>query len=57
MIKKPQTVKPDQKIEEAMKIMDIEKLGSLPVVQNQKLIGMLTETEFFHLSRRLFERF
>jgi CBS domain-containing protein/gamma-glutamylcysteine synthetase len=57
MIKKPKTVKPDQKIEEAMKIMDIEKLGSLPVVQKHKLIGMLTETEFFHLSRRLFERF
>ena len=57
MIKNPITIKPDQKIEEAMKIMDIKKLGSLPVVQNQKLIGMLTETEFFHLSRRLFERF
>ncbi len=57
MLKKPQTIKPDQKIEEAMKIMDTSKFGSLPVVQNGKLIGMLTETEFFHLSRRLFERF
>jgi CBS domain-containing protein/gamma-glutamylcysteine synthetase len=57
MIKNPKTVNPDQKIEEAMKIMDINKLGSLPVVHNDKLIGMLTETEFFHLSRRLFDRF
>ncbi len=57
MIKNPQTVQPDQKIEEAMKLMDFNKLGSLPVIHNDKLVGMLTETEFFHLSRRLFERF
>ena len=57
MLKKPSTVKPDQKIEDAMKIMDKNRIGSLPVVQNKKLIGMLTETEFFYLSKRLFERF
>ncbi len=57
MIKKPNTIRPDQKIEDAMKIMDLKKIGSLPVVQNHKLIGMLTETEFFYLSKRLFERF
>ena len=57
MIDKPNTIRPDQKIEDAMKIMDLKKIGSLPVVQNHKLIGMLTETEFFYLSKRLFERF
>jgi len=57
MLKNPQTVLPHQKIEEAMKIMDDSKFGSLPVVHKGRLIGMLTETEFFHLSRRLFERF
>ncbi len=57
MLNTPKIIKPDQKIEEAMKIMDKARIGSLPVVQNGKLIGMLTETEFFHLSRRLFERF
>lgn len=57
MLKNPKTIKPNQKLEEAIKIMYHKKIGSLPVVQNHKLIGMLTETEFFHLSRRLFERF
>ncbi len=57
MIAKAVTIKPDQKLKEAIKIMDEHKLGSLPVVQNNKLVGILTETEFFHLSRRLFERF
>jgi len=56
MLKNPTTIKPYQKLKDAIKVMDINKLGSLPVVQNGKLIGMLTETEFFHLSRRLFER-
>ena len=57
MLKNPMSIEPDQKLSEAIKIMDKHKIGSLPVVQNNKLIGMLTETEFFHLSRRLFERF
>ncbi len=57
MLKNPMSIEPHQKLSEAIKIMDKHKIGSLPVVQNHKLIGMLTETEFFHLSRRLFERF
>jgi len=57
MMDNPKIIEPHQKIEEAMKIMDEARIGSLPVVQNGKLVGMLTETEFFHLSRRLFERF
>ena len=57
MLKEPFTIRPDQKLSDAIKVMDEHKIGSLPVVQNGKLVGMLTETEFFHLSRRLFERF
>jgi len=57
MLDNPKTIRPEQKLKEAIKIMDKNKLGSLPVVQNGKLVGMLTETEFFHLSRRIFERF
>ena len=57
MLQKPFTIKPEQKLSDAIKLMDEHKIGSLPVVQNGKLVGMLTETEFFHLSRRLFERF
>ena len=57
MLKNPLSIQPHQKLSDAITIMDKHKIGSLPVVQNHKLIGMLTETEFFHLSRRLFERF
>ncbi len=57
MISSPATIQPEQKVEDAMKIMEENKIGSLPVIHNGKLVGMLTETEFFHLSRRLFERF
>jgi len=57
MIKKPTIIQPDQKIAEAIKVMDFNNLGSLPVIQNDKLVGMLTEAEFFQLSKRLFERF
>jgi CBS domain-containing protein/gamma-glutamylcysteine synthetase len=57
MITNPLIIEPDKKVEEAMEIMDQNKIGSLPVIQNNKLIGMLTETDFFHLSKRLFKRF
>ena len=57
MLQKPYTINPDKKLSDAIKLMNKHKIGSLPVVQNGKLVGMLTETEFFHLSRRLFERF
>ncbi len=57
MIKKPNTVSPSDKLTDAIKNMNKNKIGSLPVILNNKLVGMLTETDFFHLSRRLFERF
>ena len=57
MIKNPITIEPNRKVEEAMQIMDNNKIGAIPVVHKNKLIGMLTETEFFQLSKRLFKRF
>ncbi len=56
MLQNPITIEPGKKLKEAVDLMDINRIGSLPVVQNNKLVGMLTETEFFHLSRRLFKR-
>ncbi len=56
MLTDPQTIGPEEKLEKAVEIMDQNRIGSLPVVQNGKLVGMLTETEFFHLSKRLFHR-
>ncbi len=56
MLKNPIIIEPYKKLKEAVDLMDKNKIGALPVVQNGKLVGMLTETEFFHLSRRLFNR-
>ncbi len=56
MLQNPITIEPHKKLKEAVDLMDVNKIGSLPVVQNGKLVGMLTETEFFHLSKRLFNR-
>ncbi len=57
MIKTPETIEPYKKVEEAMDVMDKKSIGSLPVIQKNKLIGMLTEADFFRLSKRLFNRF
>jgi len=57
MIKTPETIEPYKKVEEAMDLMDKKSIGSLPVIQKNKLIGMLTEADFFRLSKRLFNRF
>lgn len=46
MVKGIETVDPEQAIEEAGAIMFDNKLGCLPVVDNDKLIGILTEADF-----------
>lgn len=42
----PETTEMDQDIEEAGQIMLDNKLGCLPVVENGKLVGILTEADF-----------
>ena len=56
MITDPITIEPYEELKKAVELMDENRIGSLPVVHKGKLVGMLTETEFFHLSRRLFNR-
>ncbi len=41
------SVKPDDPIEQAARLMVQHKVGSLPVVQAGKLIGIITETDIF----------
>jgi acetoin utilization protein AcuB len=43
------TVKPDTPVQEAARIMADKKVGGLPVVQNGKLIGVITETDLFRV--------
>ena len=56
MIVKPLTVKPEATIMEAMKMMRKNKVGSLLVVKNKKLVGIITESDFLDITSRLLER-
>ena len=56
MIKTPLTIDPKANIVVAMKMMREQKIGCLPVVQNNELIGIITEMDFVRISSRLLER-
>ncbi len=56
MIKKPITIKPEQTIVEAMEIMMENNIGSLPVVNNGKLVGLITEANFLNITSSLLKR-
>jgi CBS domain-containing protein len=53
MIKNPITIHPEASIIEAMDIIDEQKIGCLPVVKNDRLVGIITEQNFITLSARL----
>jgi CBS domain-containing protein len=46
----PITISPDANIEEAVKIMGKYKIRRLPVVENGKLVGMVTERDIMQVS-------
>ncbi len=56
MIENPMTIEPDATIIEAMNKMRENNIGSLPVVKNGELIGIITEGDFLKISRRLIQR-
>lgn len=41
------TVSPDAYIEEAARLMRVHKIGGIPVMDNGKLVGIITETNIF----------
>jgi len=45
MIVDPKTVEPEQKIYDALKIMEKYKISGVPVVKNKKLVGILTNRD------------
>ncbi|MBX2842534.1 MAG: CBS domain-containing protein [Flammeovirgaceae bacterium] len=56
MLKNPITIRPEQTIVEAMDIMMEHKIGCLPVINNGKLVGLITETNFLNITASLFKR-
>jgi CBS domain-containing protein len=56
MIKDPISIDQATNINEALKIMEDNKIGVLPVVQKHELIGIVTEMDFLRISTRLLRR-
>lgn len=55
MTKKVITVREDCPIEEAADIMAENKIGGLPVMRDDKLVGIITESDLFKVFLELFE--
>ena len=56
MIADPISILPQTTILEAMRLMQEKQIGCLPVVENDELIGMITEVDFLQITARLMER-
>lgn len=56
MIEAPITITPNATLIEAMNLMREKRIGCLPVVQNDELIGIITEMDFLRISTRLIEQ-
>jgi acetoin utilization protein AcuB len=53
MTRNPLTVTPTTPVREAVKLMHNHKLGCLPVVEGEKLVGMVTTTDMLSLLHQL----
>ena len=57
MRQSPATISPEDTIIRAMELMIAEQVGCLPVLKNDKLVGMITEAEFLTITGNLVKRF
>jgi len=46
----PVTIGPDAPIAEAAKLLSARKIGCLPVVEDGRLVGLITESDFLRLA-------
>jgi CBS domain-containing protein len=49
MVRNPITIDSNQKLSEALEVMKKYKIGCLPVLQNHKLVGIITEQTFLNV--------
>jgi CBS domain-containing protein/gamma-glutamylcysteine synthetase len=56
MIKNPITIHPEASILQAIDIMAAKKIGCLPVVKNNRLVGVITEQNYMMITARLLRR-
>lgn len=56
MIKDPVSVPPEATVQEAVILMEKNGISCLPVVKDQKLVGLITDANFMHISKSLLKR-
>jgi CBS domain-containing protein len=56
MIRNPITIHPEASILEAIHIMEEQQIGCLPVVKNNRLVGIITEQNYMTITGRLLKR-
>jgi len=56
MTKNPITIRPEAPIDEAVTLLHAKRIGALPVVENDKLVGILTITDMLGLLHELLAR-
>jgi CBS domain-containing protein len=56
MEKNPKTIVPEDSIITVMDLMQNDNIGCLPVLKNQKLVGMITKAEFLNVAGNLVKR-
>ena len=56
MARTPITVRPDQSVLEAAKLLYAKRLGCLPVVQDSELVGIITTTDMLKVLAHLLEK-
>ena len=55
LIDTPITIGPNERIIDAVEKMKKHGIGSLPVVQGNELVGIITEMDFLRISARLIQ--
>ena len=56
MTRTPLTVRPDQSVLEAAKLLYAKRLGCLPVVQDSELVGIITTTDMLKVLTHILEK-
>lgn len=56
MTRHPVTIRPDATVYDAARLMLQKKIAGLPVVENDRIVGILTESDIFRMIVRLWER-
>ena len=57
MVKNPLTIGPDMPTLEVMKLMRERRVSCLPVVEGEKLVGVITEADLIEVSSKLLESY